>query len=353
MNEKDRALVSIAKLRKTYGQPGRVAPALDGISLDIADGEFFTLLGPSGSGKSTLLRALAGLEHPDEGTISIAGRVVSDPDKRVNEPPNLRHIGMVFQSLAIWPHLTVFENIAFPLRYLPAANRPGAEALRLQVQMAMDSVSLSAFSDRRAQDLSGGQKQRVALARSLVAEPRLVLLDEPLSNLDAQLRGRLGEELRSVQARTGLAFVFVTHDQSEALSLSHRICVMNEGRIEQIGTPEEIYNAPANRFVAEFVGSGVYFDSGAEAARLGLDVPGQYLDCPIIIRPEDLQIVPDRGVAGRIVSRTFHGDHMIVTVAVGERQLSVRSAAEDLVGAGATLRFGLVPGRCRPVGSKR
>src|SRR5690606_37061804 len=215
--------------------------------------EVFTVLGPSGCGKSTLLRCLAGLEVPDSGTISTPDDVLfsSDPPRLV--PTNRRGFGMVFQSYAIWPHMTVRENVAYPLT-VNRRTRPSKQEIDAQVTATLDKVQLGPFASRRGNQLSGGQQQRLAVARALVMRPPVLLLDEPLSNLDARLRDALRAELQRLQAETDITMVYVTHDQTEALSLSSRIAVMNQGKVEQIGTPTEIYNFPATEFVATFVG---------------------------------------------------------------------------------------------------
>ncbi len=224
--------------------------AVQSVSLAARRGEVVTLLGPSGCGKTTTLRAIAGLERPDRGRIAIDGRVVFDPGRGIDLPPERRGLSMVFQSYAIWPHMTVFENVAFGLR----ARGIGGRELAAPVWESLALVGLAELADRPATRLSGGQQQRVALARSIVGDPRLVLLDEPLSNLDAQLRLAMRAEFRELQRRLGLTALYVTHDQEEALVLSDRILVMREGRVEQAGTPAEIHDTPKTRFVAEFMG---------------------------------------------------------------------------------------------------
>lgn len=230
----------VRDLRKSFG----TVKALDGISLDVKPGEFFSLLGQSGCGKTTLLRILAGLEQPEAGTVSLDGRDL------LGFAAHERPVNTVFQSYALFPHLNVRENVGFGLRM---KKTPKAELSR-RVEAMLDMVEVGPLATRRPHELSGGQRQRVALARALVNEPRLLLLDEPLAAVDQKLRKQLQADLHALQRRVGLTFVYVTHDQEEALSLSDRLAVMNHGRIEQVGAPREIYDAPGSRFVAEFVG---------------------------------------------------------------------------------------------------
>ena len=225
---------------------------LDGISLDIYDNEFITLLGPSGCGKTTTLRIIGGFEVPDEGDVIFM-------DRRINEvPPHKRHVNTVFQKYALFPHLNVFENVAFPLR----ERKVPKDEIREKVEAMLKMVMLSGFAERRVNSLSGGQQQRVAIARALVNDPQVLLLDEPLGALDLKLRKDMQQELKKIQKNTGITFVFVTHDQEEALSMSDTIVVMSEGKIQQIGTPTDIYNEPVNAFVADFIGESNIVDGG-------------------------------------------------------------------------------------------
>src|SRR5262245_58127938 len=224
--------------------------AVNTLSLEAKAGEFLTLLGPSGCGKTTTLRLIAGLERPDRGEIHLGDRLLSSATTGLFVPPERRGMGMVFQSYAIWPHMTVFENVAFPLREL---RRPRTE-IRERVMAILNTVGLGALADRPAPMLSGGQQQRVALARALVSNPQVLLLDEPLSNLDARLREEMRFELRDMQARLGITSIFVTHDQAEAMTLSDRIIVMHAGRVEQGGRPEDVHQRPRTRFVMDFLG---------------------------------------------------------------------------------------------------
>jgi iron(III) transport system ATP-binding protein len=240
--------LDVRDLRKEFAAG---APAVDGVSFHVATGEIVVLLGPSGCGKTTTLRCVAGLEQPTAGRISIGGRLVSVPAEGVMVPPRLRNIGMVFQSYAVWPHMTVEQNVAYPLRHRGESRAKIAG----KVGEVLSLVGLADFAQRPVVALSGGQMQRVALARSLVYQPQLLLLDEPLSNLDAQLRLRLRDDLRRIIKQTGVTAVYVTHDQSEAVVLGDRIGVMRHGRLLQMAAPDEIYNRPADLFVASFTGA--------------------------------------------------------------------------------------------------
>ncbi len=243
------AELRIEHLRKQF--IAGVRPAVDDVSFTIAAGEIVVLLGPSGCGKTTTLRCVAGLEHPTGGQISLGGDVISAPERGVLMPPRLRNVGMVFQSYAVWPHMTVRQNVAYPLK---SRGLSRAEAAT-KVAEALALVDLSGYAERPVTQLSGGQMQRVALARSMVYAPRLLLLDEPLSNLDAQLRLRLRDDLRRIIKNAGLTALYVTHDQTEAVVLGDRIGVMRDGRLLQLASPQEVYNRPADLFVASFTGA--------------------------------------------------------------------------------------------------
>src|SRR5690348_15226402 len=239
-------------------EKGEIVKAAQDVSFSVPEGKLFTLLGPSGCGKTTTLRSIAGLEKPRAGEIAVNDRVVFSSGKNVFVAPNRRGFGMVFQSYAIWPHMDVFRNAAFPLHV--GTKHHSREEIRSKVMRVLEAVQLDHLADREATKLSGGQQQRLALARALVMEPQLLLLDEPLSNLDAKLRERMRFELKRLQRELRITTVYVTHDQSEALALSHEIAVMNEGRIQQIASPREIYERPASAFVADFVGSTNFLD---------------------------------------------------------------------------------------------
>jgi iron(III) transport system ATP-binding protein len=255
-------VLELSHLRKTYiasKREGRSpVVAVDDLSVELTPGEFFTLLGPSGCGKTTTLRCIAGLEHAEAGQIRIGERVVFSSSKRINVPSNERGLGMVFQSYAIWPHMDVFRNVAFPLTVLPRRERPSKAEIKSRVERVLSVMQLETMAYRPSTDLSGGQQQRLALARALVMEPRVLLLDEPLSNLDAKLREGMRLELKRLQRSLGLTTVYVTHDQLEALAMSNRIGVMRDGRFEQIGEPRDIYQKPASRFVADFIGTSTF-----------------------------------------------------------------------------------------------
>ena len=284
---------------------------LDNISLDIHDNEFITLLGPSGCGKTTTLRIIGGFVYPDQGDVIFMGARINDV------PPHKRNVNTVFQKYALFPHLNVFENVAFPLR----ERKVPKQEIKEKVEKMLNMVMLSGFAHRRVTSLSGGQQQRVAIARALVNEPKVLLLDEPLGALDLKLRKDMQQELKKIQKSTGITFIFVTHDQEEALSMSDTIVVMSEGKIQQIGTPQDIYNEPVNAFVADFIGESNIVD-GVMLADYKVRFGGQIFDCldtgfapnepvDVVIRPEDVDIVkPAPGVLqGTVTSVTFMGVH--------------------------------------------
>ena len=249
-------MLRVDGLVKSYpGRGGRVTPAVRGVDLDVPAGSLFAILGPSGCGKTTLLRSVAGLERPDAGEIRVDGRLVFSTGRRIELPADERGIGMVFQSYAIWPHMSVFDNAAFPLAVAPRRRRLGRREIRERVSRLLSIVRLDGLADRPATDLSGGQQQRLALARALAPEPRLLLLDEPLSNLDARLRAEMRFELERVQRELGVTTLYVTHDQEEALAISDVVAVMRDGCIEQTGPPAAVYERPASLFVADFLGA--------------------------------------------------------------------------------------------------
>jgi iron(III) transport system ATP-binding protein len=317
-------------------------------SFELEAGTFFTLLGPSGCGKTTTLRCIAGLETPDDGVIAVDDRRLFDAKARVNVPVEQRAIGMVFQSYAIWPHMTVAENVAFPLTV--AKNRGRRAEIAEAVRRALAVVDLDGFQERSATRLSGGQQQRVALARAIVHEPGLLLLDEPLSNLDAQLRDDMRGELKRLQSKIGITTVYVTHDQSEALALSDRIAVIDRGRIVQIGAPQDIYFRPASPFVARFVGATNLLPGrllGMSDGRGQVEVlSGRQIQCvvpqkigdpavSVSIRPESIRLAPqpsasagENCLAGRISGVTFLGATRRVDVVSDGVALQVATAAD-------------------------
>jgi len=324
---------------KDYG----TTRVLHGVDLDVAPGEFVSLLGPSGCGKTTALRVLAGLENATEGAVYLGGRDVS------RMPTNKRDIGMVFQSYSLFPHLRILDNTAFGLRRRGV--RP-AEAQR-RAGDALDLVGLGHLADRYAHQLSGGQQQRVALARALVTEPRVLLLDEPLSALDAKVRVQLRDEIRRIQLRLGITTVFVTHDQEEALAVSDRIAVMDAGRIEQIGTPEDLYVRPATPAVAAFVGlsslvAGVVAGGTVEVWGQRLPLQTSSADGPVevFLRPENLRFVrPEESGTGAVVHEsTFLGSFRRTVVRTDDGHLvRVQHAASDHVDFGDVVRIAITP----------
>jgi ABC-type Fe3+/spermidine/putrescine transport system ATPase subunit len=259
-----RTFLEVRNLVKIFGK----LTAVDNVSFKVEQGEVVTLLGPSGCGKTTTLRMVAGFEKPNAGEVEIAGRVVVATNRRINVPPEKRDIGMVFQSYAIWPHMTVFENVAFPLN----VRRANRQEIKRRVEETLELVGLANFSDRPAILLSGGQQQRVSLARALVYSPSILLLDEPLSNLDAKLREQMRIEIKRLQQQLGFTVLFVTHDQIEAMSLSTRLALMNQGRIEQIGGPQEVYEHPQTPFVEDFLGRILRFRGKIIEKQPGFDL---------------------------------------------------------------------------------
>ena len=296
-------MLRVTRLSKRFqSEQGVDVAAVNDVSFEVETGKLLTLLGPSGCGKTTTLRSIAGLEDPDDGEIQLGSSIVFSRARGVSLPSNRRRVGMVFQSYAIWPHMTVFQNVAYPLEGSGVSRKD----VRERVARVLSLVGLEELTDRPAPFLSGGQQQRVALARALVAEPEVLLLDEPLSNLDAKLREQMRIELRAVQQRVGLTAVYVTHDQTEALAISDFIGVMHAGRLVEFGTPGEIYDRPKSRFAAEFIGAANVIplsDLRAQGGRIRARAPwgevyflsdGQKTAHSIVIRPEDFQIVPDR-----------------------------------------------------------
>ncbi len=332
------AFVELTALEKSYG----ATPVVKQLSLSVASGELVALLGPSGCGKTTTLRMIAGLEQPDAGTIAIDGRPVDGPGLHL--PPEARGLGMVFQSYAIWPHRTVAENVEYPLK-LKGLGKSDREA---KVKQALGWVRLEALADRRPDALSGGQLQRVALARALVADPRVLLLDEPLSNLDVQLREELRAEIAALRARLGTTMVYVTHDQGEALALADRVAVMNRGVIEQIAAPQRLYREPATPFVARFVGGANVLDGVSEGAAVRVGQTLLACEAPLtlptgkgqlVVRPEDLTLAPGEGPV--LTARLFLGGATEYHFVLGEQPLRALGPATDALKVGSPVRVTL------------
>jgi iron(III) transport system ATP-binding protein len=348
-------------LRDLVIRYGDVA-AVNGVSFEVSRGEHVTLLGPSGCGKTTTLRAIAGLEQPSAGRISIAGQIMFDAGERRNVPTEQRGVSMVFQSYAVWPHMTVEGNVAYGLR---VRKRSTAE-IAAKVVAALDLVQMRHLADRPASKLSGGQQQRVALARAIAFSPTVVLFDEPLSNLDAKLRAEMRLELRELQRQLGITSVYVTHDQEEALAISDRVIVMNGGAIEQIGTPEQIYNRPRNRFVADFVGSanlikGRVRQACATTNALEFVAEGGHLlramashrlrgdETEVAVRTAYIEIGRANSanqLAGTVRRRMFHGDFVQYVVDCPLGQMIVRQPPTNLVAEGEGVSLSFSPEHC-------
>ncbi|HVY59096.1 MAG TPA: ABC transporter ATP-binding protein [Xanthobacteraceae bacterium] len=354
------AAITIKELSKSYGAASEM-PAINDLSLTILDNQFVTLLGPSGCGKTTTLRLIAGYMAPDHGTIHVGDRLLSAKGSVV--PPENRGMGMVFQNYAVWPHKTVFENVVFGLRLRKV---PAAKA-REQVETALALVNLSGLENRLPSELSGGQQQRVALARSLVVEPEILLLDEPLSNLDAKLRERMRTELKQLQRRTGITFIYVTHDQAEAMALSDQVAVIHAGRLQQFGPPHEIYMRPVNRMVADFMGRVNLVPARVVEAANGkgkLQVNGNLViegllpagirtgdDVDLAVRPEDVILGPDAAMRqdhaeAKVTDRIFLGNicEYDVVLASGEA-LKVQTHPKLRFGVGDTVAMAVDGGQ--------
>jgi iron(III) transport system ATP-binding protein len=355
--------LSVDHLTKNFG----AVAAVNGISFSVEPGEFISLLGPSGCGKTTTLRCIAGFEQPNNGRITLDGKVLVDPDRGVFVPPNKRHFGMVFQSYAVWPHMTVFENVAYPLR---VKGRLSRNDVRERVNHTLQTVGLSGFEARYPNQLSGGQQQRVALARALVMEPRALLFDEPLSNLDAKLRERMRFELIEIQSKLAIPAVYVTHDQAEAMVMSRRVIVMDRGSIAQIGSPDEIYARPRTRFVADFIGLSNFIEAevlanagpGAWRVRCGFGemhcvseealTPGAPV--LLVLRPERVHIAmtPFAGVnafSAELRNRYFLGPHSEYFLCPADGIVLRAQSPARLGTIGSTLHFHVAPEDCRVV----
>jgi iron(III) transport system ATP-binding protein len=364
-------VLSVRSLFTEYAnERGAAVKAAQNVSFEVPEGKLFTLLGPSGCGKTTTLRSIAGLEKPTAGEIEVAGRVVYSSGKGIFVAPNKRNFGMVFQSYAIWPHMNVFQNAAFPLdvRGLPKKD------IRERVMRVLNAVALAELADRDATKLSGGQQQRLALARALVMEPQLLLLDEPLSNLDAKLRDRMRTELKRLQRDLNLTTVYVTHDQSEALALSHEIAVMNEGRVVQVGTPRQIYEQPTDKFVADFVGTTNFIGGTVTALADGRCTvssamgdlkahasEGVAKNSTVIVsvRPEDVELSEgppadaggDNVCKGTVGAKDFLGDYLDFHVKVGDVVLQAKAHPSLRTPAGDEIYLRMKADKCVAIAS--
>lgn len=359
--------ISIRGLCKTYQSHGRTVAALDNVDLTIPANQIYTLLGPSGCGKTTLLRCIVGLETPDAGEIRIGDQVVWSGDAGIAVPTEKRGLGMVFQTYAIWPHMSVFDNIAYPLqvRGVPRAQ------IREKVKRALDFVQLKGVENQPAPRLSGGQQQRVALARALVAEPRVILFDEPLSNLDAKLREETRKLLRSFLGELGITAIYVTHDRVEALALSHQIAVMQAGKVVESGSPQDIYFHARSRYVADFIGRANLFPATVRGrendhtlVRCGLgilhclseEIP-EGTEVTLCIRPEFIRVtrhnvVPGFNViSGRVESMEFVGEVYEAEIGIDDTRLLVRIDPDVQVAVGDTIEIRLDPAHCMLLGA--
>ncbi len=363
-------MIRIRDLWMTYRSSHGEHTAVKGVSLEVKEGEFYTLLGPSGCGKTTTLRCVAGLERPDRGEIEIAGETVFSSERKIWVEPYHRNIGMVFQSYAIWPHMTVFDNVAFPLRH--KRPRPARREIREQVMRALALVHLDGLEDRPAPYLSGGQQQRLALARALVAEPRVLLLDEPLSNLDAKLREEMRSELREVVERLRVTTLFVTHEQIEALTMSDVIAVMNDGEIVQEGPPATIYDRPRGEFVADFIGKTNIVPVRIASIQRTNDVLVATVDSAfgplrchvsadmsvgeslvLAVRPENIILAEgasspngDNILAGQVDANVYLGNIVECTVTVGNDRLRLQLHPSNVPARGSRVHIHLPSEHC-------
>ena len=320
--------ITIKNVTKAFGD----VVVLKDFDQSFRDGEFITLLGPSGCGKTTMLRMIAGFEKPTSGEIYIGDRVVSSAKTFV--PPEKRDIGMVFQSYAVWPHMTVFENVAYPL----SIQKKKKDEIKKEVDRVLEIVHLAQYAERIPSQLSGGQQQRVALARALVARPEVLLLDEPLSNLDAKLRESMRFEIKEIQQRLGITVVYVTHDQTEAMAMSDRVILINRGEIQQVASPADIYDHPANQFVADFLGKVVFLKGDAKGGVIDIDGTQQAVSydgdkrgrVEIAVRPERITLSTENGeLKGVLESQYYLGDVNDCRVKVGETIVRVIAQPES------------------------
>ncbi|MDZ7745037.1 MAG: ABC transporter ATP-binding protein [Halobacteriales archaeon] len=321
--------LSLSGVSKRYGD----AVALSDVSFDVRDGEFFTLVGPSGCGKTTTLRTIAGFETPTEGTVAFGGEPMG------TTPPEERSVGVVFQQYALFPHLSVGENVAYGLRFIDHSDP------EKRVTELLDLVGLDGFRDREPGELSGGQQQRVALARALAPEPDVLLLDEPMSALDARLRQRLRREVRAIQRDLGVTTVYVTHDQAEALAVSDRVAVFSDGEVEQVGTPQAVYRQPETRFVAEFVGENNVFHGEVRDGRFQVGDETVSVDAPngpttVCVRPDALTVGDgDYSLTGTVANAEFLGSSVRVALSWQDRELTVQTDSVPEVGDRLTVAF--------------
>lgn len=341
------AYVTISQLYKSYGE----SPAVSNFNLNIEKGDFVTLLGPSGCGKTTTLRMLAGFIEPCQGQISLKGRTIYSKKEMINIPPEKRKIGMVFQSYAVWPHMTVFANVAYPLR----VKKIGHSSIKNRVLEALDLVHLTGLENRYPYQLSGGQQQRVAIARALVMEPEILLLDEPLSNLDAQLRQHMLHQIDDIRRHTGATILYVTHDQKEAMALSDRIVLMNQGLTIQSGSPQELYERPATAFAAEFLGranllqgrlraipqKGILTSRGIFLPVQSITMldPGNENSATFVVRPEDISLehLNSKSAPGCIVYRRYYASFIEYGVEINNILLRVEAENEELLEVGQSI----------------
>jgi iron(III) transport system ATP-binding protein len=349
-------MLTVQDLRLRYRTEQGDVEAVRGLSLNVARGEFYTLLGPSGCGKTTTLRCIAGLETPDSGLIQIDSTVVYSSTSRTVVPPHRRNTGMVFQSYAIWPHMSVYDNVAFPLQH--GSRKYPRGAVRDKVMRALELVQLADFANRPAPMLSGGQQQRVALARAVASEPLLLLLDEPLSNLDARLREDMRHEIKALAERLAITTIYVTHDQLEALSMSDRLALLNAGRIVQEGAPRDVYLHPADAFAANFLGrtnllDGQVVDGDRVETRWGQlrcalpasAAPGAHVT--VGFRPESAELADGGdGLIGTIAAATFVGEAVEYLVDLGGQTVRVKTTPFNLRAEGETVTLRVPPERC-------
>jgi iron(III) transport system ATP-binding protein len=348
---------------------GQAVRAASDVSFEVPEGKLFTLLGPSGCGKTTTLRSIAGLERPTSGEIAVAGRLVFSAQQKIFVAPNRRNFGMVFQSYAIWPHMNVYQNAAFPLEV--SGRKLSRKVITEKVMRVMHAVALDELAERPATKLSGGQQQRLALARALVMEPQLLLLDEPLSNLDAKLRERMRFELKRMQRELGITTVYVTHDQYEALAMSHEIAVMSAGKIVQIGSPRDVYEHPSCRFVADFVGTTNFLDATVVSTEgegdCRVDAPVGSLKARsadrlapneavvVSIRPEDVELSErpgeqaDNACVGTVQAKAYLGDHLDIQVKVSDFVLLARAHPSLRTPTGERIHVRLPAEKCLAV----